>query len=45
VIGCDADMRRALLDHLQQRLQHANNSPVGPVLALIEAAGAVEVTE
>ena len=45
VIGRDADMRRALLDHLQHRLQHAAHGAERAVLALVEAAVAVEVAE
>jgi hypothetical protein len=44
VIGRDADVRRALLDHLEHRLQHADHRAERPV-ALGEAAQAVEVAE
>ena len=45
VIGGDADVRGALLDHLQHRVQHADHRAERPVLALVEAPQAVEVTE
>jgi hypothetical protein len=45
VVGGDADVRRALLDHLEHRLQHADHRAERPVAALGEAAQAVEVAE
>ena len=45
VVGGDADVRRALLDDLEHRLQHADHGAERPVLALGEAAQAVEVAE
>ena len=45
VIGGDADVRRAALDHLQHALQHADDSAMGAVGALVEAAHAVKVAE
>ena len=45
VIGRDADVRGAFLDHLQHRMQHAIDRAQRPVLALVEAAQAVEMTE
>ena len=45
VIGRDADVRCSLLDHLQQRLEHADHAAEGRILPLAEAAQAVEVTE
>ena len=45
MIGGDADMRGALLDHLQHRVQHAVHGAERRVLALVEAPLAVEVPE
>ena len=43
VVGGDADMRGALLEHLQHRLQYTDHGAVGLVLALVEAAQPIEV--
>ena len=45
VVGGDADVRGAPLDHLQHGVQHADDRAVRRVLAFVEAAQAVEVTE
>ena len=45
VVGRDADVRLAALDHLQHRLQHADHRAERPILALVESAQAVEVAE
>src|SRR6185295_10974312 len=45
VIGRDAHVSRALLDHLQQRLQHADHRTERCVLAFVKATQAVEVPE
>ena len=45
VIGRDADMRRAALQHLQHRVQDAGYRAVRLVLTLVEAAQAVEMAE
>jgi len=45
VIGGDADVRGAALDHLQHRVQHAGHGAVGFVFALVEPPQAIEVTE
>ena len=45
MIGRDAEMGRALLEHLQDRLQHADHGAVRRILALREPAQAVEVAE
>ena len=45
VVGRDADVRRSRLDHLQHGIQHADHGAEGPILALGEAAQAVEVAE
>ena len=45
VIGRDADVRGAFLDHLQHGVEHADDGAEGQVLALAEAAQAVEVSE
>src|SRR6185437_7262356 len=44
VIGCDADVRRALLEHLQDRLQHADDAAERAV-GFGESPQAVEVPE
>ncbi len=45
VIGCDADVRRSGLDHLQNRIEHADHRAEGLILAFVEAAQAVKVAE
>jgi hypothetical protein len=45
VVGGDADVRRAFLDHLQHGVQHAGYRGEGLVFALVETALAVEVAE
>src|SRR5678816_4574996 len=45
VIGRDAEMRGALFDHLQRRVQHAVHGAERRVLALVEAPLTVEVPE
>jgi hypothetical protein len=45
VIRRHADVGRALLHHLQDRLQHPDDTTKRPVLALREPAQAVEVAE
>src|SRR5207248_7290551 len=45
VIGRHTDVRRSLLDHLQHRMQDADHGAKGPILALVDAAKAVEVAE
>jgi hypothetical protein len=45
VIGRDTDVSRSGLDHLQDGIQHADHGAEGPILALGEAAKAVEVAE
>ena len=45
VIGRDADVRRALLDHVEHGVQHADDGAERPVLALAEAPQAVEEAE
>src|SRR5687768_9764511 len=45
VIGGNADVSCSLLDHLQQRLQHADHGAERPVLTLGKATQPVEVTE
>jgi hypothetical protein len=45
VVGRDADMRDSALDHLQHAVHHADRRAQGLVLALREAAQAVEVPE
>src|SRR5205807_4217040 len=45
VVGGDAEVRVAVLDHLEHRLQHADDGAVGAVHALVEPAQAVKVTE
>src|SRR5258705_2905436 len=45
VVGGDADMRRARLDDLQHRPQHADDGRGRGILSLRTAAGAVEVAE
>jgi hypothetical protein len=43
VIGRDAEMSRTALDHLQHRLEHADDGAERTVYALIEAPQAVEM--
>ena len=45
VIGGDAEVGVAALDHLEHGLQHADDSAVRAVLAFVEPAQPVEVTE
>jgi hypothetical protein len=45
VIGGDTEVGGALLDHLQHRMQQAGDRAQRLVLALVEAALAVEVAE
>ena len=45
VVGGDADVALALLDHLEHRLQDADDGTERSVLALVEAAQAVEVAK
>ena len=45
VVGGDAEVRVAVLDHLKHGLQHANDRAVRAVHAFVEPAQAVEVTE
>src|SRR5690606_9766126 len=45
VIGGDAQMRGAFLEHLQHRAEHAIDGGMGLVLALVEAPLAVEMAE
>ena len=45
VVGGDAKVRVAVLDHLEDGLKYANNGAVRAVHAFVEPAQAVEVTE
>ena len=45
MIGRDADVRRAVLEHLQHRLQHADDGAERAVDAFVETPQAVEMTE
>src|SRR6266513_3772615 len=45
VVGGDAEIGVAVLDHLENGLQHADDGAVRAVLAFVEPAQAVEVTE
>jgi len=45
VVGRDPDVGRFVLDHLQHGMQHSRDGAVRLVLAFVEAALAVEVTE
>ena len=45
VVGGDAEIRVAVLDHLENGLQHADDGAVRAILAFGEPAQAVEVTE
>jgi hypothetical protein len=45
VVGGNADVSVAVLDHLQHRLQHANDGTIRAVFAFCEPAQPVEVTE
>ena len=45
VIGRDTDVSGSRLDHLQHCIQHSDHGAEGPILALGEAAKAVEVAE
>ena len=45
MVGRDADVRGALLDHLQHGVQHAHDRAERSVDSLVETARAVEVPE
>ena len=45
VVGGDAEVLLAALDHLEDGLQHADDGAVGAIHAFVEPAQAVEVTE
>ena len=45
MVGGDADVRGALLDHLQHGMEHADRSRGGLVLAFVEAPLPVEMAE
>jgi hypothetical protein len=45
VIGRNADVYGAAFDHFEQRVEHAYDSTIGSILALVEAAQTVEVPE
>jgi hypothetical protein len=45
VVGGDAEVRVAVLDHLEHGLQHADDGAVGAVHAFVESAQSVEMTE
>jgi hypothetical protein len=45
VVGGDAEVRVAVLDHLENGLQHGDDGAVRAVHAFVEPAQAVEVTE
>ena len=45
VVGRNAHMRRAVFDHLQHALKHADHGAERTVLALVEAPQPVEVAE
>ena len=45
MIGRDADMRRALFDQFQHRMQHTIGCAERFVLPFVEAAQAIEMTE
>ena len=45
VVGRHAEVRRPVLDHLQDGMQHADHGSEGRGPALVEAAQAVEVAE
>jgi hypothetical protein len=45
VIGRHAHVRRSTLDHLQYRIQDADDGSKGSVLALVETAQAIEMAE
>src|ERR1700736_3471703 len=45
VVGRHADVRSTLLEHLQDRVQHADHGPEGLILAFAKAAQAVKMPE
>src|SRR5207244_5548778 len=45
VVGGDAEVRVAVLDHLEHGLQHADDGAVGAVHAFVEPAQPIEMTE
>ena len=45
VVGCDAQVRCTLLDHFQHALEDSGDCAERSVLALVEAAQSVEMTE
>src|SRR5439155_1089648 len=45
VVGRDAEVRGSLLDHLQDRMQHADHGAEGLILALGKVTPAVELAE
>ena len=45
MVGGDAEMRVAILNHLEHGLEHADDCAVGAILALGEPAQTVEMTE
>ena len=45
VVGGDAEIRVAVLQHLENGLQHADHGPIGTVHAFGEPTQSVEVTE
>ena len=45
VVGGDAEVSVPVLDHLEHGLQHADDGAVSAILAFVEPAQAVEVTE
>jgi hypothetical protein len=45
VIGRNTDVHGATFDHFEHRVEHAYDSTIGSILALVEAPQAVEVPE
>src|SRR5215813_683727 len=45
MIGGHTEMSRALLDHLEHGIQHADDRAEGTIFSFVEAARSVEVTE
>src|SRR5262245_43862763 len=45
MIGGHAEMRGALLDHLEHGIEHADDRVEGAISSLVEAARSVEVTD
>jgi hypothetical protein len=45
VIGRDTDMGRARFNHLQNRVEDADDRTVGPIFAFVESSKAIEVPE